>query len=286
MEKCVAKKLKSFFEKCKKVVTSTFNFALNLLLICAVAGTLGVVSLNAPKIHNKWLRSNVGERVYRIMMLDEQGYLLGGGTGFQVIGRSGVSYIMTNAHVCEPFQKEGYINVEMKNGRVVPRKILEISKVTDLCLAEGLPGVQGLAVTNQASTGDHLYIIGHPLLQPLSITQGEIIAKSLVEFPYAQIIPDDVPEEEREDWMMTEGQCKAQPKFKVASMTFFGQTVKVCMLSLMAYESTITSFPGNSGSPVVDSWGNVVGVLYAGNGMTTWGLILTNEDVQNFLSAY
>lgn len=44
------------------------------------------------------------------------------------------------------------------------------------------------------------------------------------------------------------------------------------------------AYGGNSGSPVVDKWGNLVGVLYGGRrGIHTEAFIVPLEDVKNFL---
>jgi hypothetical protein len=132
-------------------------------------------------------------------------------------------------------------------------------------------------------------VIGYPVLQPLSVSTGDIVGTSLIEFPYALVVPDNTSQEDIDHAMIPsirESECNSKPKFKVGKMENWGIEFKVCMLSLKAYETTITTFPGNSGSPAVDAWGNVSGVLYAGSNYTNYGLILTIQDVRKFLSAY
>lgn len=275
------KLLKKLRNRAKEILTHILHVAMIMVAVMCLA----VIAANGPTLHKAWLRSKVGNNVYRVLYADETGRVRGGGTGFAVVAPSGVSYILTNAHVCEIFK--GTINVELHDGRLLPRQILEISKTTDLCLVEGVPGQEGLELASRVDVGQTLALIGHPVLQPLSIMVGDIVGKSLVEFPYAEIADKDTPEEIIEArHMMTEAQCISQPKFKAKTIEFWGMPIRVCMLSLVAYETTITAHGGNSGSPVVNFWGNVSGVLYAGSSQTNWGLVITLDDVKAFLAPY
>lgn len=274
--------LKKSWQKCKQLGEK----AVMVLLIAAMIGSLGLLAANAPTLHKAWLRSHVGSQVVKLVKLKD-GRALGGGTGFAVVAPSGVSYLLTNAHVCEAFP-EGTVNAQLADGRYMPRRILEISDRTDLCLVEGIPGYDGIKLAGSVSIGETLALIGHPLLQPLTISIGDIVGKGLEEFPYAPIAPPEMSEKERAKYpgLMSEAECKSKPKFKVQMMeTWFGD-INVCMLSLVVYETNIVSFPGNSGSPVVDFWGHLSGVLYAGNGMTNWGLVITLDDIKAFLAPY
>lgn len=48
-----------------------------------------------------------------------------------------------------------------------------------------------------------------------------------------------------------------------------------------------TTYPGNSGSPVVDLFGNLVGVIFAGfKKFHTEGLMVPLEDIREFLASY
>src|SRR5271157_2732374 len=102
------------------------DIALNVVTVVLLLSGLTVVCTQAPSVHTMWLRHSVGSSVFMIVMLDESGNTLGGGTGFEGTAPSGVNYIMTNAHVCEVFEN-GSINVKLHDGRIMPRRILERS---------------------------------------------------------------------------------------------------------------------------------------------------------------
>ena len=46
---------------------------------------------------------------------------------------------------------------------------------------------------------------------------------------------------------------------------------------------TAIGYPGNSGSPVINKWGNVVGVLFAGSFFHTESMIVPLADLRNFV---
>lgn len=52
-----------------------------------------------------------------------------------------------------------------------------------------------------------------------------------------------------------------------------------------AYLSTIQTLPGNSGSPVVNYRGQVVGVIFAGDSSVFWGLFIPSLDLRAFVSS-
>jgi len=75
--------------------------------------------------------------------------------------------------------------------------------------------------------GDKVAIIGHPLLTPLQVSVGNVNGfEALMALPFLEML--DLP-----------------PMVPV-------------------FWTSAPSYPGNSGSPVVDFFGNVVGILFAG----------------------
>ena len=270
----------------KKVITFAAEYALTVAAIALVA----VAILKLPEMHSKYLRSHVGSKVYMI----RDSVRSGGGTGFAVTAPSGQSYILTNDHVCEVSGDGQTVLVTGDEGSM-RRRIVAHDENSDLCLIEGLPGVQGLAVAGSGpSLGDVVSIIGHPRLMPKHVSQGEVTGQETISIlmgPISVINPKTGEEEQisPERGGILPEQCMlnkhSQEKIEL-DMLFFKIQVKVCVMTVQdAYVTAITIHPGNSGSPMVNFWGNVIGVAFASDG-TNWGRVVSLHDINEFLTNY
>lgn len=150
---------------------------------------------------------------------------VGSATGFLIQAPSGKVYLMTAAHVCI--------------GLIPPNEWVRISPQHDVCVAkarlESIVG--GYKVLKPASTLENfqrVYILGHPLGQGLTLTEGTVAGK-------------------------------------------------IMFNDLWFNAVTAVAYPGNSGSPVLDKYGNVVGILVAGLQTTTRNVTVPIEDVSGFL---
>lgn len=260
---------------------------------------ISVVSMLAPKVHQTVLRKYVSSKVVLLTKEDPLKYPeQGGGTGFHVTGASGKTYILTNRHVCDVAKdKTIWARVVNKTGNH-KLNIIERSDNSDLCLVEGIPGVPGLSVGKSLSIGQTIAYLGHPRLQPRTFTMGEAVGEDTVTI-FAGIIGKDI----------TKAQCQTQdslikkiPKFfLVGNSSGPGDFLKelidlllkpegkgiamaeVCYQRNKALVTTLMIYPGASGSPVIDFFGNVVGVVYAGPKTGGWGYAVTLADVKKIL---
>lgn len=191
-----------------------------------------------------------------------------GGTGFYVQTPSNKTYILTNAHVCS-LKKDGVVYIhDADEIRALPARVLEESAFTDLCLIESpTHSKRGLVVGDEV-LGKIVYTIGFPLLMPVTLSQGELIGTQVVQVMDAE-----------------DKECN-KPKNKQAEVDFGFFKFTVCVIEVNAYLSNIPTLPGNSGSPLVDQYGKVIGVVFAGNSIANWGLMITLKDVKEFLKPY
>lgn len=198
----------------------------------------------------------------------------GGGTGFHIIAPSGQVYILTNAHVCAVAQ-DGLLKVtsEIRGGDGMVRSVLDESIYTDLCLIEALPDAKGLMLAQSFNYHDEAMAIGHPLLRPLTRTKGEISARETVQVQ-DHIIDYDDP-------MDT---CSL-PKNKKDIVDYFFFQVEMCFIVIDSISTTVPILPGNSGSPLVNENGDVIGIMFAAN-PANWGYAVAFDKIQEFLVGY
>lgn len=286
--KGLKKQLKSRVNNLLKICKAKSQLAMEVAAICLALAGVGILAVKAPEMHSAWLRSKVGSKVYTIS--GEHGL----GTGFAIKAPSGQTYILTNDHVCGVSKDGVNLKVTDSVGHSLNRKIIERSQYSDLCLIEGMPGVEGLSLGTAPSIGQIIAAIGHPAGYGLTMSRGEVIQKQDV---MIEVGPMEYQNPENGEWIkikpeeggITPEQCalpkNAQPTFKFE--TWFGPiNVKLCVVvTKNAYYTNMNIQPGSSGSPVVNFWGNVVGVVFAGD-QAMWGIAVNKADVIDFLHMY
>lgn len=243
------------------------------ILLFSVAG---LVAINAPQFHGDYIRSNVGKSVVMITIGNS------GGTGFHVEAPSGETYILTNRHICSG-SKDGYVTVSNTTHRPIPRRIIEQYEHHDLCLVEALPSVPGLKVSNKAPRiGQIVGIVGHPRLHALTFMRGEVIDNPMIQLVMAVNIKE---EECRGRFVRIYSYEQIENGIIVPEI--FDIPRNVCIESFSTNQVTYIAYPGNSGSPTVDFFGNVVGVHFAGRrDSNTHGFTVPLEDIRAFLEVY
>lgn len=207
-----------------------FKLVASLLLLSVI--------MFSSNIKDSYYRHEVGSNVVRIFNMEKTG----SGTGFHIQDASGNILILTNKHVCAIADKDGNVLVE-QNGEEIPRKVIERYKHHDLCLVEALPGHTGsIDIASSETLGEDLILIGHPGGRDLTLSHGEYIGKSVI------MLGDNVEKEE---------DC-------IDGKVIFTWGGLICLKPVITSALSAPSYGGNSGSPVVNKYGNVIGVLFAG----------------------
>jgi S1-C subfamily serine protease len=242
---------------------------LNGFKIAILVTSFILIAAKGPELHANYIRTHVGMKTVYVRGMQ------GGGSGFFVKAPSGITYIMTNKHICELADEEGNLFVQKEeDDRIYDRKIVAIYEHHDLCLVESIGNVKGVSVSESLSIGETIGLIGHPKLQPLTLSKGEFIGHTTIKIVTA-IDPK-------------EGECKGDivEVKDILSLLFF-RSRKLCVSEFYTAQITAYSRGGSSGSPVVNFFGNLVGVLFAGNRMDPFqSFMVPLEDVQDFLKDY
>ncbi len=189
------------------------------------------------------MKDLVGPSVLYIAITTPDGIPYHGGTGFEVEDSSGHRFIVTNKHVCGIFTG-GVAQLQTEEGKVYFRHILKVSDIFDLCLIDSIDEVPALHLGKKISLLDKIFIVGHPFLHPLKVTSGNVIRSLVITTT--------------EDGITSTG-------------------------SFASLETNAEAHPGNSGSPVVNPKGEVVGVLFAGTADGETSFVVPLDDLKDFL---
>jgi len=234
-----------------------------LLIAVLVLSTI-LASVSAPYIHADWLETKVGNDTLLIRGA------AGLGSSFQVRTAKGSLLTVTNHHVCALADSMGMLQVwDSLTGQYTSVKILKMNKHADLCVLTGILGHTGLTLGRHASVGTKVYAFGYPYGEALNITGGRVKTETTI------TLLDHIGSQD----------CD-KPGQKVENLNLGFFRMEVCMVQFKAMALDNFIYPGNSGGPLVNSFGEVVGVIFAASERTHWGYAVRLVDLEAILAEY
>jgi S1-C subfamily serine protease len=165
----------------------------------------------------------------------------GSGSGFYVQGLTG-KLIITNAHVCDGAEVVRII--PSKSGEPFNAVVKSITYDDDLCAISAPDGDKHPALElakHEEARGNAVYAVGHPVGAPLTVTMGILVSEQQIEIGYPESF------------------CGPSRGEMVPG--FLGEMM--CVRHMPALQTTARIMPGNSGGPLVNAHGEVVGVDFA-----------------------
>lgn len=192
----------------------------------------------------------------------------GYGSSSVMLGKSGEKYLITNAHVCG-LSPNGKIMAEIPLGEstiTMPASIMAVSLLHDLC-AVRLAGnfMTPLTMAKDYAIADKVFAIGFPTLPILSVAEGHITG--MFRFQMRTQLPVAMCIGPNREIVIDMENLPAAPE---------------CIMSGDFISTTIPMDQGGSGSPMVNTNLEVVGVVAACMGQHVAGVIPL-EYLQEFL---
>ncbi len=234
---------------------------LDLVLFGVAAFTIACVSAQKINDTGAQLLSEYGPDIVKLTPV---GNPRTGGTGFYMQTPSGQTVTVTNGHVCDLASGGKWLEARDDQGSRELLEIKEISETADLCILSGPKRLdaQPLKLSQFQRREERMWVIGHPFLKPNTITSGFVVTFDEIKLNDSELTPE---------------QCKP-PTRAIED--------EECVRTLWAYETSIEIFPGNSGSPVLSRNGEVLGVMFAGDGRTNRGVFMGLDDLRELAARY
>ena len=233
--------------------------------IFLVASCVTVNNTPEKEVTSESTYEMIGNSVYHVGSED------GWGTGFAVEARSGKKFILTNDHVCDGVSKNDRITAS--DGKKYLIKVKAKYDKHDLCLMLAPKNAKPLEIAGHLDHRERIFTAGFPSISGMTTASGVALKMDEdYDLPY--------PLENKD--------CKGKSKYKVKSameMTLFGPVEQdICFMIAPTQLTSIRSGGGASGSPVVNKYGEVTGVVLSVSQGLGFASMVPLNAIRDFLN--
>ncbi len=236
-----------FYRTINQITAFTARTSLVALFVF-IAGTAALVAFLNPAFTEK--------SIVKVLSLNGEG----GGTGFIARTPRG-KVIVTNDHVCA-VSKGGYVRIDADDGTPSLKRIIKRSYVRDLCLVEGIDRPPLTIANRNPARFDRVNVLGHPGLRPVAPASGVYTGMGLVPLASSPNADETCPETAE------------------VVRTVFGS---YCVQYMDLGYTTVPIMPGNSGSPITNTDGEVIGVINSADSVGNQGMFIPLEYLREIL---
>ena len=216
-----------------------------------------------------------------------------GGTGFAITAPSGKKYTLTNAHICRIAKS---LVAHKQDGSTQKVKVVKIYENHDLCIMEPVDGLRSLKIANNIFSHERVWLVGHPALRGLTLESGHFVGTQIITLMtrctplevnnYVSKLTSRMKEIEKKLKNAKNSVDSIKLSFEYIELIFQLQRARMgyCLKRLESQHINNIAYGGNSGSPVVDKFGNVIGVLFAGRrDQPTASYTVPLKEIKEFL---
>lgn len=191
-----------------------------------------------------------------------------GGSGAVLWSLPSRSLVLTNAHVCAIAEHGALIHSD-----ALPTPVLAISYRVyakhDLCALTVFADLNAhldIAPT-RPTTGDKVFVVGYPHLLPRKRLEGTIDGAMMASIAVGtrECTQEDLTDPQKMPYCVISGRLPIIRNYEVQSLS-------------------VLISPGNSGSPVLNEAGQLVGVVFAEQGNPGWAFEVPYQYVSDFLN--
>lgn len=231
------------------------------VVICTIFAVFFTAVLG-PKIYKDFVYSHNEPKVFYVEVVSPT--TNGHGTGFHVKNSKGKVFLVTNKHVCG-FSPAATVTI-YKNEEEFLSRVIRLSKTKDLCALDPVPDAKVYNLNHRLYVNEPVTSVGYPSNYPLYVSEGDIVGGINYRVPVAA--------DSKEECEKNNGEWSTIPILTIS--------INHCTLNNKVIVTSVQVRPGNSGGPLVDFFGNAVGMVTSVD-QFGWGMAIPAKDIEDFL---